>query len=134
MKFTVLRQQIVGFIEVSGGLLDPRGVGVLSSNHIAKPGVLKEMAAEGVARVCVGFVAGRDPAAAFDEVVFVVKSGRGEIVVPRVNFKTFERVDGGFRPLPDVADDIVKPILEGEAVDRTTRRAMFQIEVARCLA
>ena len=80
--------------------------------HVAETGMLEEMAPEGVARIAGGLVAGGDPGAPLDQVVPGVEGGGGEIVVPGVDLETVEGVDGGFGPLPDIAEH-----------DRRTRRS-----------
>ena len=75
---------------------------------VAESGVLEEMAAEGVARVARGLVAGGDPRAALDQVVPGVEGGGGEIVVEGMDPEPGKPGDGGFGPLPDVAHHVAE--------------------------
>ncbi len=76
--------------------------------HIAKAGVLKEMPAEGVACLFLTFVTETDERTTFDEVVTLIEGGYGKVVVVGMHAKTGKGINGRFRPLPDIADDIVK--------------------------
>ena len=37
-----------------------------------------------------------------------IEGGDGEIIVGWVDFEAIEGIDGGFSPLPDIADEVVK--------------------------
>jgi hypothetical protein len=87
---------------------------------VAKAGVLEEVAAEGVAGIAGGLVPGRDPGASLDQIVLPVEGGGREIVVPGVDLEAVKPRDRGLRPLPDVADHVVK-ITEQELRDRARR-------------
>ena len=76
--------------------------------HITETGMLEEMAAEGIAGITGGLVAGGDPGAPFDQVVAGVEGGGGKIIVPGMDPEAMERIDRGLGPLPDIADHIKK--------------------------
>src|ERR1035437_2347003 len=102
VKFSVFRNQPIRF--VVGRLRSSGSIG----NHVAKSGMLEEMATEGVTRNGQGFIAASNPGAAFDQVVTPVEGGRGEIIIDRLDFETFERIYRCFGPLPNVANHVEK--------------------------
>ena len=75
------------------------------------------------------FVPGRNPRAAFDQVVQTVKCGRREIIVARVNAEAFKPRDRRLRPLPNVANDVVE-IAKRELRHWATRGIVLQVDVA----
>src|SRR5690554_3202643 len=92
--------------------------------------MLEKMPAKGIAGITGGLVAGRNPGAALDQVVAVIEGGGGKVVVERMHLEAGEAVDGGFGPLPDVADKIVDAV-HLETVHRAGRGIMLQVDVAR---
>ena len=124
MGLTILRYSCVGLVHRLR--LGQRLLGF----NIPQAGVLEEVPAEGIAHVARRLVAGGVPGTAFDQVMPRVESGRGEIIVIRMNLKTFEAVNRRLGPLPNVADEIVK-LAEAELVHRARRGPMLQVDIAR---
>ena len=101
--------------------------------HVTQSRVLKEVPPEGVAAIAGRLVAGRNPRAAFDQVVLRIKSRSGKIVVAGMDLEPVKTRDRRLRPLPDIANDVEK-LPEREAIHRARRGPMFQIDVPRGLA
>ena len=53
-------------------------------------------------------IAGGKVTAALDQVMFAIESGSGKIIIDRMDLKTGIAIYRCFRPLPDIADHIVK--------------------------
>ena len=128
VEFEILGDELVGLIEPRS-LGDRFAPGFLENR--AKPGMLEEVTAKGVAGAGERLVACRDPGTALDQVVAAVECRHREIVIERMHLEALEGHDRRASPLPDVADDVAEfPLRKG--VDRRARRPMFQIDVARC--
>jgi len=54
-----------------------------------------------------GFVSGADETTSDDHMVFPVEARSTEIVVDRMDFESFQRIEMIFRPFPSVAGRIV---------------------------
>ena len=72
MRLAVMEVAVLG----NGGVFLIRGLGErqrLLRLHITQTGVLKEVPSKRIAGIAGGFIAGRDPRSAFDEVVLRVE-------------------------------------------------------------
>ena len=75
---------------------------------VPKAGMLIEVSPEGVSGMIQRFVSSADEAASFDEVVSIVKSWGGEILINGMDFEAFEGINGSDSMLPDISNDIIK--------------------------
>ncbi len=86
------------------------------------------MSSEGVSGVIESLVAGADETSSLDEVVSVVESRSREVLINGVNFETFERINRSNCVLPDISNNVVKPLCL-EHIDRIWRQPVLEVDV-----
>lgn len=84
---------------------------------VSKSCELIEMSPESIPWVVQGFIASTDEASALNYAVSIVECWGSEVLIVRMNFKSFKRIYWSDSVLPDVTNDVVKP-LGLEHVDR----------------
>ena len=122
VEFGVFRNHPFGFV-VRGRNGHRRG-----GNNVAEPGMLEEVATEGIARLGQGLVAAGNPRTALDQVVTIIEGRRREVVVDRVNLEAVERIGRRFSPLPDIANHVKQRTLS-KLGDRARRGVMIELEI-----
>ena len=94
----------------------------------SKSCMLVKMSPEPVTALLGRKISATYPGATVNEIVFPVKCRYSKIIIDRVYFKAFKRVDRCTGPLPDIPYDIIKvPVFI--SVDRYTGGETFKIDV-----
>jgi hypothetical protein len=89
---------------------------------------LIEVSAEGVSGVVEGLVASADETASFDDVVPLIESRSGEILVNGMDLEVLEGINRGDGVLPYVSNNIVE-LSSFEEINRTRRHPVLHVDV-----